>query len=197
MLVIGLTGGIGSGKTTVANMFAELGVDIIDTDVIARELVEPGSPTLKQIVDHFGDDILKKDGQLNRQRLADITFKNKLERKTLEAILHPVIRKNMLDRLNTVKAPYCVAVIPLLFETNQIELVDRILVIDCKQEDQLQRVKKRDQRDQEQILSIINSQASRDTRLNAADDTIENSGDINGLHEKVAELHKKYLKLGA
>lgn len=196
MLIVGLTGGIGSGKTTVANIFAELGVHIIDTDIIARELVEPGQPALKKIVEYFGDHILKNDGQLDRKKLAEITFKNNTKRKALETILHPGIKEAMLATLKTIKAPYCITVIPLLLETKQEDLVDRILVVDCDPDDQVKRVKNRDQRNEEQIQSIINSQISRNSRLNAATDIIKNTGNMQDLHDNVVKLHKKYLELG-
>jgi dephospho-CoA kinase len=196
MLVIGLTGGIGSGKTTVANMFAELGVDIIDTDIIARQLVAPGQTALKDIAHHFGQSILNSDGQLDRHKLAKITFNNDTERDALESILHPAIKKTMLKELNAVSAPYCIAVIPLLIETGQQQLVDRVLVVDCDPVDQLQRVQQRDQRSEAQIVSIINSQASQSARLNVADDIIQNSADLDKLHQQVIKLHKKYLKMG-
>ena len=196
MLIVGLTGGIGSGKTTVANIFAELGAHIIDTDIIARKLVEPGQPALKEIVEYFGDHILRNDGQLDRKKLAEITFKDNTKRKILETILHPGIKETMLAEINTITAPYCIIVIPLLLETEQESLVDRILVVDCDPEDQLQRVQNRDQRDKEQIHSIMNSQIPRNSRLNAATDIIENTDNILNLHDKVMALHKKYLKLG-
>jgi len=196
MLIVGLTGGIGSGKTTVANIFAELGAHIIDTDIIARKLVEPGQPALKKIVEYFGSHVLNNDGQLNRKKLAEIIFKNDTKRKALETILHPGIKEMMQATLNTIKAPYCISVIPLLLETKQEELVDRILVVDCEPNDQLKRVQNRDQRSEEQIQSIIDSQISRKSRLNAATDIIENTGDMQDLHDKVIKLHKKYLKLG-
>lgn len=195
MLIIGLTGGIGSGKTTVADMFAELGVDIIDTDIIARDLVQPDKPAFKKITEHFGHHIVDSDGQLNRQKLSEVTFNNEKERKALESILHPSIEKEMLMQISKINKPYCIAVIPLLFETGQQQRVDRILVVDCETDDQLQRVQNRDNRSTQQILSIINAQVSRNTRLSAADDIIENSGDMKNLHNKVDKLHKKYLEL--
>lgn len=197
MLVIGLTGGIGSGKTTVANLFSELGVDIIDTDVISREIVNTGQTAFIKIIDYFGKHILDNKGQLDRQKLADITFNNTKKRKALESILHPIIKENMLSQIEKINAPYCIVVIPLLFEAKQKDLVDRVLVIDCKLEDQINRVKIRDKRPSKQIFSIIHSQISRDIRLKAADDIIKNSGNIHDLPIKVAELHKKYLQLGS
>jgi dephospho-CoA kinase len=196
MLVIGLTGGIGSGKTTVANLFAEMGIDVIDTDIIAREIVEPGQTTLTQIIEHFGDHILDKYGYLDRQKLAEITFNNNDERKFLEAILHPEIKKNMLAQIARAKSPYCIAVIPLLFETKQEGLVDKILVIDCEQSEQLNRVLTRDNRSKQQIQSIINSQIPRNIRVKSADYIIRNSGNMLTLRDKVLKLHKKYMKLG-
>jgi len=197
MLVIGLTGGIGSGKTTVANLFSELDIEIIDTDLIARKVVEPGQSTLAKITDYFGKHILNIDGSLDRKKLAEITFSNESERKILESILHPEIKKNMLAQIKEVKSPYCITVIPLLLEAKQEELVDRILVVDCEQKDQISRVQSRDKRTEKQILSIINSQIPRDARLKAADDIIKNSGNMHNLRALIAELHKKYMELSA
>lgn len=197
MLVIGLTGGIGSGKSTVSDLFRKLGVAIIDTDIIARDLVQPGEDALHEIIHTFGSSILQTDGQLDRKQLGQITFSDTSSRKQLEAILHPRIRQAMLAQLNAVTGPYAIVVIPLLFESAQQSTVDRILVVDCDENTQIQRVKKRDQRSEQQIKNIIQSQTSRKNRLAHADDVIVNNDSHEELAQQVAQLHQKYLKLSA
>jgi len=197
MLIIGLTGGIGSGKTTVSNLFSELGIPVVDTDIIARELVEPGQVALEEIVNSFDQSILLDNERLDRKKLADITFKNKQSREKLEAILHPKIRQEMQNRISTLSSPYCIVVIPLLFETKQMESVDKILLVDCPVQAQIKRVKQRDQRSEQQILSIINSQTPRKIKQQGADDIIDNNDNIEQLKELVTNLHKKYLNLAS
>ena len=197
MLTIGLTGGIGSGKTTVPDLFSELDVPVIDTDIIARELVEPGQATLDEIVSAFGQSILQSNKRLDRKKLADIAFKNNDSRKKLEAILHPKIRQEMQNRIKALTSPYCIVVIPLLFETEQHELVDRILLVDCTTDKQIERVKQRDQRSDQQIQSIINAQTPRKIKQQGADDIINNNDNIEQLKNQVTLLHKKYLNLAS
>jgi len=195
MLVIGLTGGIGSGKTTVADMFAALGVPVIDTDVIARQLVEPGQPALTEITEQFGADLLLPDGRLDRSKLANITFHDKARRLQLEGILHPKIRQEMLQQLKAVQSAYAIVVIPLLTETGQSQGIDRVLLIDCPETTQIARVTSRDQRPVEQIQAILQSQATRQQRLDIADDVIHNVGTQSELQDQVSQLHRKYLSL--
>lgn len=192
MLVVGLTGGIGSGKSTVADLFAGLGVPVIDTDIIARELVAPGQPALQQIVEQFGDDILLESGELDRGQLAEITFHDSRQRHTLESILHPPIRQEMQRQLEAQQAPYALVIIPLLAETGQTDQVDRVLVVDCPEQQQITRVQARDQRPPQQIRAIIDSQVSRQQRLDIADDVILNNGDLHELEQQVLQLHHKY-----
>ena len=192
MLIIGLTGGIGSGKSTVANMFAELGVPIIDMDLIARQVVEPGQPALQQIINTFGDDLLKDDGQLNRQQLSQIIFNSTEKRRQLEAILHPLIREETERQLEQLEAPYCIVVIPLLLESDQRSLVDRILVIDIPESLQISRTIQRDGVSAEQVEKILASQVDRQSRLTAADDIINNSGELEALRLQVKELDQSY-----
>lgn len=193
MLVIGLTGGIGSGKSTVTQLFEKRNIPVIDTDIIARELVKQGQPALKEIIKAFGDLVIQDDGELDRQALAKIIFKNEHARKKLENILHPRIQKAMIEQINNMSAPYVIAVIPLLIETQQSNHVDHILVVDCPEEIQIKRIKQRDNRDEQQIKEIMDSQVSRQKRLTAADDVIENQADISELDAKIEELHQKFL----
>lgn len=195
MLRIGLTGGIGSGKTTVARYFAELGVAIIDADVIAREVVKPHSPVFKKIVEHFGDIVIEKNGNLNRQKLRKLVFNNINERQWLERALHPLIRKRMKEEIAKVKSSYCILVIPLLIENLPHPLVDHILLVDTPQELQQHRVKERDKLRPNQLQAILEAQTNRQQRLAAADDVIHNDKGLPELHQAVVELHTKYLKL--
>lgn len=194
-LTIGLTGGIGSGKSTVAKLFADLGVPVYDTDTIARELVQPGKPALKEMIETFGTDIVSNNGELDRQALKQRIFDNDDARNRVEEILHPKIRQQLLTHIKSCSAPYCIAVIPLLIEKNWLDVVDRVLVVDVPQEMQLERATARDNVSENLILQIIKTQVSRDTRLAVANETIDNSGDPQQLANLVDELHKKYMDL--
>jgi dephospho-CoA kinase len=194
-LVIGLTGGIGSGKSTVAKLFANLGIDIIDTDKIAREIVEPGTEQLKKIARRFGDEILNPNGTLNRPLLRKIIFSDPEAKKWLEDLLHPIIYQLTFTRAKQIKSPYCIVVIPLLIESHAPCPIDRILVIDTSEELQLQRARKRDNLSAEEVKTIIDSQASREQHLKIADDVIENFGDIVDLEKQVKKLHEYYFRL--
>lgn len=194
-LRIGLTGGIGSGKTTASNHFASLGVPIIDTDLLARELVEPGMPALTEIALQFGDDILNPDGTLNRQVLRSKAFAADGSRRLLEDILHPRIRELAEARAAATTAPYCIIVIPLLVETPYPIAVDRVLLIDADEADQIRWVKQRDGLSDEEIRRILASQAARSERVKAADDIVLNRGDLPSLFRELDALHAKYLRL--
>ncbi|WP_029133314.1 dephospho-CoA kinase [Sedimenticola selenatireducens] len=195
MFIVGLTGGIGCGKSAVTDCFATLGVPIIDADVVARAVVEPGQPALREIVEQFGTDALLPDGTLNRAWLRGHIFSNPDAKSTLEGILHPRIRSEMHRRLDEFDTPYAIFSIPLLFETGQDKGVDRILVVDCAPELQISRVARRDQANEAQTKSIIASQIDRKSRLAKADDIIDNSGTLDDLRPMVEHLHQKYLKL--
>jgi len=194
-LVVGLTGGIGSGKSTVAAIFHSLGIPVIDADVLARELVEPGEPALEEIRQVFGEDSITSDGRLDRAFIRQRVFTNVDEKQKLEAILHPRIRNRISAWTATVESPYCIAVIPLLLETGQTDMVDRILVIDTPENEQLKRVAARDGLTHNVIMAIMDTQADRETRRAAADDVIENDADIASLETRVRALHNHYLEL--
>ena len=168
MLKIGLTGGIGCGKTTTSTLFEQLNIPIIDADTIAHQLVEIGKPALSEIVLAFGSDIINIDGSLNRKKLSQLIFSDSLQKQKLEAILHPKIYQAIQTAVEALDSAYCIISIPLLFETNMIALVDRILVIDCPVESQIERVQKRDGLPLAQIQAIINSQVSRTFRRSHA-----------------------------
>jgi len=195
MLVVGLTGGIGSGKTTVANGFSALGVPVIDTDQLARELVEPGQPALDEIITVFGKDCIAPDGQLKRARIRQQIYSDAALKSQLEDILHPKIRQRIKTLLADLREAYCIVVIPLLLETHQTDLVDRILVVDTPEKEQLTRVAARDSLSDNTITDIMQSQANRNTRLQAADDIIVNDRDLESLTERILELHTYYMEI--
>ncbi len=195
MLVVGLTGGIGSGKSTIADMFADLGVPIIDMDRIARQIVEPAQPALVQIKQAFGEKIVDVNGHLNRQQLSKIIFDSAEKRHQLEAILHPLIRQETERQLAELKAAYCIVVIPLLLESNQRNLVDRILVVDVSESLQITRTMQRDKISAVQARKILAAQVQRDSRLNAADDVIDNSFEMDDIRARVKELDQQYRAL--
>ena len=194
MLKIGLTGGIGSGKSTIANLFNSLySIPVIDADIIAHQLVEPGQPALTLIQQTFGKAILNKDGSLNRDKLRDCIFSNADKKKQLEDILHPLIYNQMQSKFEKQTTAYSILCIPLLMETKMASFVDRVLVIDCPVEIQVERVKRRDQLSNQRISSIIDSQVSREYRISHADDIIDNSNSSTELAEQVKKLHNQYL----
>ncbi len=195
MLVIGLTGGIGSGKTTVAEFFQEQGVEIIDSDLIAREVVAPRTPCLAAIRDHFGDDILLPDGSLNRKRLREIIFADAEAKRWLEALLHPVIRQRTREKIDAARGPYVILAIPLLLETRDRQRVDRILVVDVPREQQIARTLARDQVARSQLESTLAAQVTREKRLASTDDVIDNSATPAHTKAQVLRLHDTYLKL--
>lgn len=192
---IGLTGGIASGKTAVGDMFAARGAALIDTDLLAREVVAPGQPGLAAIVTAFGDDILTPAGRLDRAGLRDRVFADPAVRQELDAILHPLIAALMLRRSAAAAGPYLILVIPLLVETGFQHFVDRVLVIDCDPQLQMERLMRRDGSSPEQARQILAAQADRDARLAAADDLILNHGSMATLERQVDHLHELYLGL--
>lgn len=192
---VGLTGGVASGKSTVARRFAEFGADVIDTDEIARDLVKAGSPALSRIVERFGENLLTAEGTLDRRRLRSIVFADPGSRAELEAILHPQIRAAALARAAASTAPYVVLVVPLLFETDFHRLVDRRLVVDCPESQQLERLVARDGIGEAEARAMLAAQMPRDERIEAADDCIDNSGSIESTLARVRQLHERYLQL--
>jgi dephospho-CoA kinase len=191
-LLIALTGGIASGKSAVAEIFASLGVPVLDTDLIARVVVEPGSPVLDILVEEFGDEILDAEGRLNRPRMREQVFKDPDQRKRLEAITHPAIREALVRLSNAAGGDYQVHVIPLLIESGRADAYDRVLVVDCPEEDQLKRLMARDGSSLEQAQRILAAQVTREQRLSAADDVIVNTGTLEDLRRFVHTLHKNY-----
>ncbi len=197
VLRIVLTGGIGSGKSTVASKFQDLGVPVIDADKISRDIVETNKPCLNNIVDEFGEDILTTKGILDRNKLRKIIFNNDAAKKKLEEILHPVIYQEIDKQITKVHYPYCLIVVPLIIETQATDRFDRILVVDTLETTQLERASSRDKASFDDIKKIIKNQANHELRLKLADDIIDNNLTIEELNEAVLILHEKYLKLSS
>jgi dephospho-CoA kinase len=196
MLKIGLTGGIGSGKSTIADLFHHLfSIPVIDADIIARQLAEPGQPAYTLILQTFGQDISNADHSLNRDALRQLIYSSPGKKKQLETILHPLVYQQMQSEFNQQKSPYSILCIPLLLETKMTAFVDRILVVDCPVQIQIDRVLQRDSLPKDQVISIISTQASREQRLSYASDIIDNSNSSNLLAEQVKKLHNQYLLL--
>ena len=192
---LGLTGGIGSGKSAVAQHFAAQGIDVIDADQAARWVVEPGRPALLAIAEHFGPSVLQPDGQLDRRALRERIFSDADERKWLERLLHPLIRQEITDFLSKATSPYSILVSPLLIESGQYKLTRRVLVIDIPEALQIERTMQRDGMSQEQAQAILAAQASREERLRHADDVLNNARDMGWLRSEVERLHAFYLTL--
>lgn len=194
MYVVAITGGIGSGKTTVANQFAELGIEVVDADIIAREVVEPGTPALAAIAAHFGADVIASDGRLDRRQLRERVFTDPQAKGWLNALLHPLIRSEMQRQCAAARSPYCLLVVPLLVENRLTALANRVLVIDVDEATQIERTCRRDGVSREQAEAILAAQASRTERLAAADDVLDNqNGTPEAIKSRIFALHKTYL----
>lgn len=194
-LIIGLTGGIGSGKTAASDYFETLGICVVDADVEARTVVEPGTETLEKIKQHFGSDVVNEDGSLNRPWLREKVFQNPEERVWLESVTHPAIRQCIVDKLAASQSPYSILVSPLLFESGQDKLTDRVLLIDVPETLQIERASQRDQNSEAQVKAILKAQLSRENRRSKADDIIINDQDLSYLQAECLKLHQHYLSL--
>lgn len=199
MLIVGLTGGIGSGKSTVAQHFIDLGIHCIDADQIAREVVQPGEPALDAIRQYFGPSVLSADGSLDRRQLREKIFAAPSARQWLEELLHPLIRQRMLQQCQQASGPYCILMVPLLFENNLQSLVQRTLVVDVDERTQIRRTMQRDKTTEEQVKAIIAAQCPRQQRLMLADDIVTNGDEVTPLQRQhaVNTLHQTYLLLAA
>ena len=195
--VVGLTGGIGSGKSAAADIFRSFGVNVVNADDLSREVVEPGQPALASIAAHFGEDILNPDGSLDRASLRTLVFSNSEHKSWLEALLHPLIAELIRARLGETESDYSILESPLLFETEQHRFVDRILVVDVSEETQLARAMNRDGSDADTIRSIIASQIERTERTSRADDVVCNEGSLEMLRDSIETLHRKYQGMAA
>jgi len=194
-LRVGLTGGIASGKTTVANMFADLGAPVIDTDLIAREVVAPGQPALQEIRERFGDDVIAEDGSMDRAAMRTLVFADDEARRDLEAILHPRIGAETRRQSELAGGTYQLIVVPLLVESRLRDFLDRVLVVDCDEETQIRRLLRRDAESVEQAQRILAAQSTREQRLDIADDVIRNDQDIENTREQVTDLDRLYRRL--
>ena len=194
-LHIALSGGIASGKTYVSNKFSSLGVDIIDTDIIAHEIVLPGRSALEEITDNFGKSVLQKDGALNRKLMRKIVFEDSKKRLILESILHPKIQNEVKNKISSLNGPYQIIVVPLLTKSPILKQVNRILIIDCDEKKQLERLIKRDGISTKLASQIMSSQSDRKERLSIADDIILNDDDFDSLDAQIINLHRCYLDL--
>ena len=194
-IVIGLTGGIGSGKTLVSDLFAKRQIDIIDADIIAREVVAPGEPALVEIIKKFGQEIVDTQGHLNRQALRQQVFTDPELKHWLNNLLHPLIRKRMLSQTRDATSPYCILSVPLLVENGMTSMVDRVLVVDVEEQNQLLRASARDGQSEQQIRHIMDAQATRAQRLAVADDRIDNNHSVEETEKQVEKLHSYYLDI--
>lgn len=194
-LVVGLTGGIGSGKTAATDYFQQLGITVVDADLASRIVVEPGKPALAEIAQHFGSELLDQDGALKRTELRKIVFDRPEERKWLESLLHPLIAQEIQQQLNASKSAYTILVSPILFESGQNLYCQRTLLIDAPEKLQITRTSVRDNTDAEGVKAIMNVQMNREDRLSKADDVILNDGSLENLHEKINTIHTHYLEL--
>ncbi|OUY06735.1 dephospho-CoA kinase [Acinetobacter populi] len=193
-LVLGLTGGIGSGKSAASHWFEQQGIGIVDADIVAREIVQPGQPALQQIQHAFGDWVLLDNGELDRRALREHIFQQPQARKALEQITHPAIRASIIEQLQQADSPYAILVSPLLFETNQHKLTARTLLIDASEDIQIQRASQRDGQSIEQIKQIIAAQMSRADKQKRADDIVINDGHLEHLYQQLEKLHQQYLQ---
>ena len=195
MFVLGITGGIGSGKTAVTDIFSELNIDVIDADIASRKAVEKGSSSFKEIEDHFGSEIILNDGNLDRQKLREVIFDKEEEKDWLEKLLHPQILKIIKSELAESRPSYTILVSPLLFETGQYKLCSRTLLVDVEEKLQIARASKRDNVSEEQIKSIIEAQMPRSEKISLANDIVINNGTLEDLRKEIISLHNNYLKL--
>jgi len=193
--IVGLTGGIGSGKTTVANLFSRQGIEIIDADEISRALVKTGSPALEAIIKHFGSSITDAEGNLDRKQLRELVFADNAEKEWLENLLHPLVRQEIQRQVAASSSQYVIIVVPLLLESENYSDVDRILVIDVPEDVQLERIKKRDGSSETLARSMMDAQMKREGRLESADDVISNNSSMDSLEKQVKNLHHQYLQL--
>lgn len=192
--VVGLTGGIGSGKTAASDYFASLGIDIVDADVVARQVVAPGTSALKAIAEHFGEHLIQHDGTLDRKALRQIVFDNEQHKRWLNQLLHPLIRRQLLNQLQQATSTYVVLVAPLLLENELDQFCQRVLVIDVPEALQIERTVARDQSSSQQVEAIMAAQIPRQQRLQRADDIVSNHGDLNDLQQQLLSLHRHYLR---
>ena len=194
-MIIGLTGGIGSGKSAAAALFKGIGVDLIDADDLARDSLNINSEGYKLFIEEFGDKYLNENKNINRELIRKLIFNDSDAKSKLENIIHPIVRSGIETFIKNTKSDYCIIVVPLIFETNSSKIYDRVLVIDCDVDVQISRTSKRDNQTKSDIENIINKQATREQRLSIADEVIVNNGSLDLLRSEVLKIHKKYLEI--
>ena len=194
-MIIGLTGGIGSGKSAAAALFKDIGVDLIDADDLARDSLSINSEGYKLFIEEFGDKYLDENKNINRELIRKLIFNDSDAKSKLESIIHPIVRSGIETFIKNKKSDYCIIVVPLIFETNSSKIYDRVLVIDCDEDVQILRTSKRDNQTKSDIENIINKQATREERISIADDVIVNNGSLDLLRNEVLKIHKKYLEI--
>ena len=194
-MIIGLTGGIGSGKSAAAALFKDIGVDLIDADDLARDSLSINSEGYKLFIEEFGDKYLDENKNINRELIRKLIFNDSDAKSKLESIIHPIVRSGIETFIKNKKSDYCIIVVPLIFETNSSKIYDRVLVIDCDVDVQISRTSKRDNQTKSDIENIVNKQATREQRLSIADDVIVNNGSLDLLRNEVLKIHKKYLEI--
>ena len=194
-MIIGLTGGIGSGKSAAAALFKDIGVDLIDADDLARDSLSINSEGYKLFIEEFGDKYLDENKNINRELIRKLIFNDSDAKSKLESIIHPIVRSGIESFIKNTKSNYCIIVVPLIFETNSSKIYDRVLVIDCDVDVQISRTSKRDNQTKSDIENIVNKQATREQRLSIADDVIVNNGSLDLLRNEVLKIHKKYLEI--
>ena len=194
-MIIGLTGGIGSGKSAAAGLFKDIGVDLIDAGDLARDSLNINSEGYKLFIDEFGDKYLDENKNINRELIRKLIFNDSAAKSKLENIIHPIVRSGIEAFIKNTKSDYCIIVVPLIFETNSSKLYDRVLVIDCDVGVQISRTSKRDNQTKREIENIVNRQASREQRLSIADEVIVNNGSLDLLRNEVLKIHKKYMEI--
>ena len=194
-MIIGLTGGIGSGKSAAAALFKDIGVDLIDADDLARDSLSIDSEGYKLFIEEFGDKYLDENKNINRELIRKLIFNDSNAKSKLESIIHPIVRSGIETFIKNKKSDYCIIVVPLIFETNSSKIYDRVLVIDCDVDIQISRTSKRDNQTKSDIENIVNKQATREQRLSIADDVIVNNGSLDLLRNEVLKIHKKYLEI--
>ena len=194
-MIIGLTGGIGSGKSAAAALFKDIGVDLIDADDLARDSLSINSEGYKLFIEEFGDKYLDENKNINRELIRKLIFNDSDAKSKLESIIHPIVRSGIETFIKNKKSDYCIIVVPLIFETNSSKIYDRVLVIDCDVDVQISRTSKRDNQTKSDIENIINKQATREQRLSIADDVIVNNGSLDLLRNEVLKIHKRYLEI--
>ena len=194
-MIIGLTGGIGSGKSAAAALFKDIGIDLIDADDLARDSLSINSEGYKLFIEEFGDKYLDENKNINRELIRKLIFNDSDAKSKLESIIHPIVRSGIETFIKNKKSDYCIIVVPLIFETNSSKIYDRVLVIDCDVDVQISRTSKRDNQTKSDIKNIVNKQASREQRLSIADEVIVNNGSLDLLRNEVLKIHKKYLEI--